>query len=209
MTIPVQGRLLRSRIGRLLPLVLLGLGLAAADAAAAPVLVTDSADRLLGAENVEVNGALYGVAFVDGTCASVFGVCAPASFAFGSQADAVDAAAALLAQVFVANPIYDDEASLTNGCGPDVDACNIFTPYALTSATPPFVTVARMINHEFATSGSVNPVSNNELTFDTTDRDTVTWARWTLVSVPEPPAAALLTLGLLALLSIGAQRRRT
>jgi hypothetical protein len=71
MTMPAQGRLLRSRIGRLLPLVL-GLGLAAADAEAAPVLVTDSADRLLGAENVEVNGALYGVQFVDGTCAAVF-----------------------------------------------------------------------------------------------------------------------------------------
>ena len=62
-------------------------------AKAVPLLVLEN-DRLLGADNVDVNGTLFDVRFRDGTCGAVFTGCDNASedFAFTDAASAEAAA---------------------------------------------------------------------------------------------------------------------
>lgn len=86
-------------------------------AAAAPTSLVVEAGILIGAKNVVVNGSDYDVEFVDGTCATVYGQCAPSAFTF-SYDNAVAATWALLESVFIdsAAGSYDSEPSRTRGC---------------------------------------------------------------------------------------------
>ena len=78
---------------------------------------------LMGASNVDVNGALYDVHFLDGTCEDLFNGCNDNSdFTFsnptndGTQINA--AMTALLEQVFLDTPLgaFDTNPALINGC---------------------------------------------------------------------------------------------
>lgn len=73
----------------------------AAPAVATVALQVNSSGVVTGATGVNVAGSLYDVNFVDGTCASVFGTCDSAHFAFTTDTSAVNASQALLDQVFV------------------------------------------------------------------------------------------------------------
>ena len=91
---------------------------AATSASAAPIHII-SGGLLVGATGVEVQGTLYDVEFVEGTCIAVFDGCDEFSdFAFSTELSAFDAAAALLNQVlvFTAAADFDRMLGLTFGC---------------------------------------------------------------------------------------------
>jgi hypothetical protein len=83
--------------------------------------------ELVGAFDVMVNGALYDVSFVDGTCVDVFEGCDDVSdFQFTTSGNANFASLALLGQVLLGT--YDDFPELTAGCESTI-VCHVATPY--------------------------------------------------------------------------------
>lgn len=108
-------------------------GIAAAAIAMPAIAATPivSGGKLAGATGVQIGGNSYDVAFVDGSCASVFGGCTTSNFAFTTLSSATNASNALLAQVFGNGPAgaFDSRPNLIAGCGSSL-VCNILTPYA-------------------------------------------------------------------------------
>ena len=89
---------------------------------------------LWGAKGVMVNGSLYDVEFVDGSCETLFTICDEEySFTFNNSHDAIEAARALQEQVFVnrsagAPSNFDSKPSFANGCS-DMIVCHVWTPW--------------------------------------------------------------------------------
>ena len=110
-------------------------GFICSSASAAMLIVDDN--RLMGAENVLVDGVHYDVYFLDGTLAEFYegaDECTDLPFTVAGDSDAsgqrgTEAAQALLDQVLIG--IYDIETTLTNGVGAtrDTTQVNIITPY--------------------------------------------------------------------------------
>ncbi|MGE0592418.1 MAG: PEP-CTERM sorting domain-containing protein [Vicinamibacterales bacterium] len=157
--------------------------------------------ELLGATGVSVNGMLYDVTFVDGSCVGLFSGCdAPADFTFTTQLDAEAAAQALLDQVFLdlaAPDLFDTEPEFTAGCGSAL-RCDVWIPFA-PGATVDF---AAAINEAFEAGDVVGSFFINPAT-DTGPIEDVVWAQFT--AVPEPGLLLLTGLGLAAVL---VRRRR-
>lgn len=211
MTSPATRRLRFLPGARGLPaaaMLALGLLCAPSGAGAIPVLVLDANNQLLGADGVEVDGALYDVRFVDGPCAAVFVTCAPSHFAFTTASAAEAAADALIAQVIAASTVYDDAPGLTNGCGPNPGVpCNMFTPYAVDATA---VETVRAVNTASPSANFVDTTAVLLLGFDTATQPappngTTVWAIWT--GVPEPSTVALLGFGIAGLGGVAAWRR--
>ena len=102
-------------------------------AQASAMLVVDANGILTGAAGVLVNGHLFDVGFVEGTCTEVFGVCAEAHFAFTTEATALAAAKALIDQVFLdvaGLGDFDSDPMLTLGCFFPAN-CWALTPYEI------------------------------------------------------------------------------
>jgi hypothetical protein len=182
--------------------LLLGSILSAAQAA--PILVVD-AGILTGARNVDVNGTLYDVDFVDGSCTGLFTGCDASTFTFTSQATALQAANALIADVLldvILNGqlhLFDSDQSLTAGCSSS--GCSVLTPFASSGS---IVAVAAAVN---------NAAGGVDFTINTTfpagfSSPTETYARWSRAAavVPEPHALACLAIGGFALVLL--RRRR-
>ena len=90
--------------------------------------IIDGSGNLLGATDVNVNGSLYDVMFMDGTCIGLFGGCDGIDdFTFQTIENAVTASHALLDQVFVG--LYDEKPELTNGI--EFGTAWIATPYGI------------------------------------------------------------------------------
>ena len=97
---PSLTHFLHQRLTRIL-IPLTALLLAGTPAFAIPTLVVNGG-QLDGATGVEVDGTLYDVLFMDGTCIALFNGCdAVSDFTFQTQAAALLAATALLNDVFV------------------------------------------------------------------------------------------------------------
>ncbi|MEM1188287.1 MAG: hypothetical protein AAGI72_07160 [Pseudomonadota bacterium] len=121
---------------------------------AAPILNVDPVtEDLFGATGVEVEGRLFDVEFVDGTCFALFSRCDEAEdFAFSSEASALAAAQALLDTVLIENlntpsllDNFDRFPSQTNGIG-SIPLGNLLIPYAVNGS---------MVDLAFA--GNTNP----------------------------------------------------
>ncbi len=183
--------------------------LPAAPALASPTLIVQNG-ILTGATGVDVNGTLYDVSFVDGTCASVYGACDVAHFDFTTSADAQAAAQALLDQVYVDGPAgnFDSHPDLIAGCGdPTSGLCVALTAWGL-DANPGNVDT-------WATYDSDKEIYDSARAFiapfatDSSGNDLLVWALWTTEatgSVPEPGSLALAAAAL-ALMATATRRR--
>ena len=177
-----------------------------AQTASAASLIVDSGGQLTGATGVDVNGTLYNVEFLDGTCADLFNGCDELSdFPFGGDsATAVDAAEALLDQVFVDSALgaFDSDPTLTRGCS-DAESCSVAFPFNFFSG---LISSSQATNFSAASgfpdiqsdgSTFINPTE--DLTFEADS----TYARFTPVPLP---ASGLLFFAAVA--GLGAFRRR-
>lgn len=159
-----------------------------------------SGGQLLGASDVLVDGDLYDVEFLDGTCIDLFTGCDEASdFTFQAEAAALLASQALLDQVFINGTYgFDSFPYLTNGITDTAvgimltvfsgDGFSFTYAYAANRASEP---------DEIATQ------TNNDAGSDLRVAFRHTFAVWT--PVPEPGTGALMALGLIAM---GVSRRR-
>ncbi len=156
--------------------------------------------KLIGAKDVQVGTSTYDVAFVDGSCNSLFAGCDPATFVFKSFDGAHAASIALHDSVLVG--IYDTDPALTAGCSHYLD-CAIYTPYN---------TATRWGNEEAISSVIINfpgdriDASNmygmKFFWSDTTSEPRTVFAIWSVASnVPEPNMALMLCVGFLCLAS--------
>jgi hypothetical protein len=165
--------------------------------------------QLMGASNVLVDGSLYDVQFLDGTCIDLYNGCDEVSdFTFQTQASAVLASQTLNEQVFLDGVAgnFDTDPSLTNGCS-DPSACFFFTVYRFVPNSSPQRVLSIIIsNTDIPNEIGVPGQSETSTSFDFTNFSTVTFAVWSPSVVPEPSTALLLSLGLTGL---AAKRRRS
>ncbi|NKB59726.1 MAG: hypothetical protein GKS00_25695 [Alphaproteobacteria bacterium] len=191
--------------------ILLGIsaaGLITASAHATVVLQL-SGNQLTGATGVEVDGAVYDVVFVDGTCAAVFGSCDQnTQFLFDTAAAAQAAGEALLGQVFVDGPLgqFDSIPSLTSGCSHGI-ICSARIPQFANDFLVNGM-VAGNFNASFNDFDEVGPFGLDRLE-NTSLIIFEVWAVFTAkeaAAVPAPPALSLFAAGLVGLAAV--RRRR-
>ena len=189
--------------------VVVVLGLLAASADAAPILIVNGG-ILQGATGVVVGSDTYDVSFVDGSCAALFTGCDQLTdFTFQTSVTAISAAQALLDTVFIDGPAgsFDSFPDLTRGCN-DVRGCVLLTPF---TTVPGGVTNIALENawsqgNDFLGALSVGTG------YDTTTNAVHTYAVFTpadALPVPEPVSSlTLLALGGVALGCYRGRRRR-
>lgn len=180
---------------------------------------------LLGASGVDVDGTLYNVEFIDGTCIELYDGCDElADFTFQSFAAAQAASQGLLDQVFLDTPVglFDSDPGLTNGCQlqpPDIlhRACGAMTPF---QPPDPVVLLTPMVASNVAVGPGEWVNTNPEVPPDwdsgvpqysnsgcaVSGCDQGVYARWSLV--PEPSTALLLAVGVLEVALRRKRRRR-
>ena len=159
--------------------------------------VFDTNGQLIGANGVNVDGTLYSVEFLDGTCIVLFDGCnEPSDFVFMDEAAASAAANVLSDELLLdeLTTLLDSDPSLTRGCGTS-SFCGILIPFREEAGR---VFSMRFNNAQFdAQDTFIGPIAftGRLSTFAVRD-DTLTWARFVVQSetVSEPPLFALLAL---------------
>lgn len=163
---------------------------------AAPILQVENG-LLTGARGVAVEGKLYNVTFLTGSCQTIFGGCnSQSDFDFSDWNSARLAGEALLQQVFIdsADGSFDSQLSTVLGCG-NTPYCHTFIPFIIANDDNVYTAgvqnvpgqgdrvdwmhIARSLDY------GMSPGSN--------------WARFELApaaSVPEPGSIALMSLAL-------------
>ena len=178
---------------------------------------------MFGATEVNVNGALYDVSFLDGTCIELYDGCDEnTDFPFTNPADLNDvvllraAMQALLDQVFIDSTLgaFDTEPESMNGCNV-TGGCRVSTPlFANVGADTAGVVFAFNSNQQ-DTEGAKDLIGSGggTRTFDTrpnspTAEDISVYAVWNGTAVvPIPSAIWLFGSGLLGLVGLARHKK--
>jgi hypothetical protein len=168
---------------------------------------------LFGASDVDVNGTLYDVQFLDGTCIDLYDGCdANTDFPFTNLLDLNDGAllgaamTALEEQVFLdsSSGAFDTSPELTNGCAAP-GGCSVFTPLWVNTVAGS-AGVFSLFNRD-STSNDVIGAGGGSRTHDTTGTDLQVYAVWSqTTAVPIPAAVWLFGSGLVGI--VGVARRK-
>jgi len=174
-------------------------------ASAVPVTVVfTGSGELLEARDVNVNGTLYRVEFLEGSCFGLFSGCDQTSdFAFQTEADALAAAQALLDTVLLSlgGLNWDLEPALIRGCE-DIIVCDVLIPW---SVPLPSIGVAVARNGAISVpDAALSGFFPDGLLFTAAD---TTWAVFTPTSVVNVSEPGTLTL-LAAVIGFAGMRRR-
>lgn len=154
-----------------------------------------------GATGVVVNGHLYDVEFVDGTCVALFDGCDEPSD-FGLDASNYEAATIALLNLIDATPSIDADPRVT-GCT-STRRCHIYVPYG--AAGGQFFGGLVVSTTTIEDYYLVDRVQGNTINFG--GIYDYTFSRWTKVTVVPLPASIPLMLGALAILGTVASRSR-
>ncbi|MDQ8021368.1 MAG: hypothetical protein REI94_05970 [Moraxellaceae bacterium] len=171
-------------------------------ALAAPVLLVQNSEYV-GADRVDVSGALYDVRFVEGSCNALFAGCTSFTFTDFVSADAASQALFSLLTNALDPNFYVPPASV-NGCE-DASMCYIITPFASNAAQNWVFNQAYRLSEAYGHHGYGYAQVGISPSADTTSVSLHVYAVWTpseLVvdgEVPEPQGAALAAIALLAL----------
>ena len=175
---------------------------------AATLVVQNGA--LMGATDVNVNGVLYDVQFLSGSCIDLYSGCDEnTDFPFTNPDNLNDgvllatAMQALLDQVFLDTPLgnFDSSPGLTNGCGSSVLDCFVGTPLWVSSGGGTGVTSAyNRSTSDFVTAGGG---ATSDAVLGVAPNSRSTYAVWTQTTVvPVPAAFWLFVSGLLGLVGL-------
>lgn len=163
-------------------------------AAYAATLQVNAAGVLTGALKVDVEGDLFDIVFVDGSCASVFSGCDTASdLDVTSSSRAVVIGAALRDQVFIDGALgaFDSDPTRTLGCSTTTFGfCQTLIPTEILSGV---LRRAIFVKNEVGVGGT--QVFGNTFGVDFSRGD-ITFARLTPSAVPLPPALPLMAAAL-------------
>ena len=163
-------------------------------------------DQLVGATGVNVNGALYDVSFMDGTCISLYNGCDDSTdFLFADNSESKAASLALLDQVFIG--IYDEQPELTRGCSSTTKNCFARTYDFGNGSGVTLIHVHSALNTPEDVLQQDNTIGGTARSFeDTSTLDKRTVAVWTVSAVPLPASVWLFGSGLIGL--VGLARRK-
>lgn len=195
------------KILRLIVAMWLGISLKATAGMYPVELILDVNGKLAGARNLVVEGNLFDVSFIDGTCASVFSGCdSPSDFQFQDSFVGSAAARALFEQVLTG--IYDSDPTRTEGCSFGL-LCAVTTPYYTSADNDNLLWVLAFNGEDIRVTDAIEVSGNAKRSqLDFTNEIAYVWAVWSpadRTTVPEPASLGLVLGGLGAL---GAYHRR-
>jgi hypothetical protein len=175
-------------------------------AQASPILIVDNG-QLLGANNIDINGSIFDVRFIDGVCADLFGgVCSRSNFTFQTQADGISAAAAIVDQIFnsVAGSPFDIDPELIFGCTNTI-SCQILIPINIFPGLLLNSAVVGNSNGPGAGAGATTNIRTGDSLALDARRVFASFTPSLSTSVPEPSVIVMLLGGILGL---GVLRRK-
>ena len=168
---------------------------------ATTTLVIDGNNQLTGARNVVINGGLFNVDFMEGSCVTLYSGCDDINdFIFHTLSEANAASTALLDQVLIdgVDGNFDSSPASTFGCGLS-GQCLISTFYGIFALDNVFSNTA-----DNRVSGDPAPATFQSvipITSDSSSNDRVTRAVWSS-AVPVPAAIWLFGSGLIGLIGV-------
>jgi hypothetical protein len=169
-------------------------------------LVVDSNGILTGATGVSVQGVSYDLKFMEGTCATVFGLCDGAYLDLATQSSALAAASALIDQVLVNDPTlgyaFDTNPALTRGCVFEPN-CWFQIPYGVVGSN---LLIAQAMNQS-GNDPDIYQVFNSPFptSYDSSQDINGTFARFT--RVPKPSTFTLMVMGMVLLAGVAVRFR--
>ncbi len=189
------------RILRLMVAMWLGIALEVTAGMYPVELILDGNGKLAGAKNLLVEGNLFDVSFVDGTCASVFSGCdSPSDFQFQDSFYGRSATQALFDQVLTG--IYDSDPTRTAGCSFGL-LCAVTTPYYTSVDNDSLLWVLAFNGEDIRVADAIEVSGNARRSLlDFTNEIAYVWAVWTpadRATVPEPASLGLVLCGLAVL----------